>query len=186
VCVCVCVCVCLCVCVCVCVSVCVCVCVSVCVCVCASVCVCVCLCVCVSVSVCVCVCVCVCLCVCVLDKDPGTTNPQRHCPPYFKTGHYLFIYFWFFQTRFLCIASDTLELTLQTRLALNSHRSTCLCLQDTGIKSGHHHHHLADRVLLFNILKIFGWVEMMYNFHSSTWEAEAGGSRSWRPAWSTE
>ena len=34
---------------------------------------------------------------------------------------YIFIYlFWFFETRFLCVALAALELSLQTRLALNS------------------------------------------------------------------
>jgi hypothetical protein len=39
----------------------------------------------------------------------------------------------FFKTRFLCVALAVLKLALQTRLALNSQRSTC----SAGIKGVH-------------------------------------------------
>jgi hypothetical protein len=31
-----------------------------------------------------------------------------------------------------------------------------------------------------------GWAVVVHAFNPSTWEAEAGGFLSWRPAWSTE
>ena len=46
--------------------------------------------------------------------------------------------FFFFETRFLCVALAV----LYTRLAWNSHRSIYLCLMSTGIK-GEPYHHLA-------------------------------------------
>ena len=42
---------------------------------------------------------------------------------------FVLFWFWFFKTGFLCVALEAvLELTLETRLASNSHRSACLCL----------------------------------------------------------
>ena len=38
----------------------------------------------------------------------------------------------FSKTVFLCVALAVLELTLQTRLALNSHRLACLCHRVLG------------------------------------------------------
>ena len=51
---------------------------------------------------------------------------------------YLFIYV-LFETGFLCvIALAVLELTLETRLTLNSQRSIYLCLSCAGTKVIHH------------------------------------------------
>ena len=45
-----------------------------------------------------------------------------------------------FETEFLCIALEpVLALSLYARLALNTQRSTCLCLPSTGIKGMNHH-----------------------------------------------
>jgi hypothetical protein len=57
---------------------------------------------------------CVCVCVCI------------------HTYIHIYIFF-FFETGFLCV----LELALWTRMALNSQRSTCLCLQSAGSKGDH-------------------------------------------------
>jgi hypothetical protein len=51
-------------------------------------------------------------------------------------------FFFFFETRFLCVALAVLKLALYTRLAWNSHRSIYVCLMSTGIK-GESYHHLA-------------------------------------------
>jgi hypothetical protein len=40
---------------------------------------------------------------------------------------------------FLCVALAVLELDLYTRLALNSERSTCLCLLSSEVKGVQHH-----------------------------------------------
>ena len=45
----------------------------------------------------------------------------------------------FFITEFLCVALAVLELSLQSRLTLNSQKSSCLCLTSAGIKGMHHH-----------------------------------------------
>ena len=45
----------------------------------------------------------------------------------------------FFKTRFLSVQLWDLALALQTRLALNSQRSTCLCLLSARIKGVRHH-----------------------------------------------
>ena len=71
-----------------------------------------------------CVCVCVCMCVCIFVR--------------------FYCYFWVFclfvfETGLHCIALGVLELTLWTRVALNSQRSTCLCLLSVVIKGVHHH-----------------------------------------------
>ena len=42
--------------------------------------------------------------------------------------------FCFSKTGFLCLALAVLEFTLETRLALNLQRSSCLCLQELGLK----------------------------------------------------
>ena len=59
-----------------------------------------------------------------------------------------------FETGFLCVALAILELTLQTRLASNSERLTCLCLPSPEIK-GVHHHHLAwgNNFCIFSLIK---------------------------------
>ena len=49
-------------------------------------------------------------------------------------GFFCIYLFQFFETGFPCV----LELTLQTRLALNSQRSICLCLLSARIKGVHH------------------------------------------------
>ena len=44
------------------------------------------------------------------------------------------LFFCFFDIGFLCVAFETiLALALETRLALNSQRSTCLCLPSAGV-----------------------------------------------------
>ena len=49
-----------------------------------------------------------------------------------------------FETGFLCVTLTVLELALQTMLAMNSQRATCLCLQSAGITGTHQHcHHLG-------------------------------------------
>jgi hypothetical protein len=54
---------------------------------------------------------------------------------------------WGLETGFLCGALAVLELTLQTRLASNSQRFTCLCLSSAGIKGVCHHHLAYPQVL---------------------------------------
>ena len=56
--------------------------------------------------------------------------------------NFFFFIFWFFETRFLCVALGVLEQALQTRLASNSQRSasTCLCLQRARVKGVHYDH----------------------------------------------
>ena len=51
---------------------------------------------------------------------------------------FLFSFFVFFETGFLCVALAVLELTRQTRLASNS-EIPCLCLPSAGIKGMLHH-----------------------------------------------
>jgi hypothetical protein len=52
---------------------------------------------------------------------------------------FCFVLFCFvFETGFLCVALAVLELTLETRLALNQ-KSACLCLSSAGIKGECHH-----------------------------------------------
>ena len=49
------------------------------------------------------------------------------------------IFFYFFETAFLCATLPVLELALKTRLALNSQRSICFCLPSAGIEGMCHH-----------------------------------------------
>ena len=52
----------------------------------------------------------------------------------------LFVCFVFFKTGFLCVTLErVLELTLQTRLILNSQRLACLCFLSAGIEGMGHH-----------------------------------------------
>jgi hypothetical protein len=62
-------------------------------------------------------------------------------------GRLFWFDFCFFGTRLLCVALAVLELALQSRLASNSQRSSCLCLLSARIK-GVHHHHLAFKWVL--------------------------------------
>ena len=55
------------------------------------------------------------------EGQPKTTGKHRYLHYFF----FLFL-FVFFQTGFLCVALAVLALTLQTKLDLNSQRSTCL------------------------------------------------------------
>ena len=57
-----------------------------------------------------------------------------------------------------CVALIVLEFTLQTRLASNTYRSSCLCLlRSAGIKGVHHHCLDTSRLfhILFFLLKTF-------------------------------
>lgn len=45
----------------------------------------------------------------------------------------------YFETMFLCVVLDIPELSLYTRLAWSSERSTCLCLLLAGIEGIYHH-----------------------------------------------
>ena len=48
---------------------------------------------------------------------------------------------WVFETGVLCVTVLAVqELALQTRLASNSYRSTCLCLLSAGMMGMHHHY----------------------------------------------
>ena len=82
---------------------------------------------------------------------------------------FLFIYL-FFESGFLCVALAVLELTLQTRLALNSERSSCFYLF-ARIKSVHHHTWLSLRVFktekkkLIKMYKNFGNSQECWNFY---------------------
>ena len=54
------------------------------------------------------------------------------------------IWFWFFETGFLCVVQAVLDLILQTRMALNSQRSNCLCFPAAGIKDVLYYHFAAE------------------------------------------
>lgn len=54
----------------------------------------------------------------------------------------------FFKAGVLCVFLVALELTLNIRLALNSERSTCLCLPSAVVKGISHHAQLL--VVSFN------------------------------------
>jgi hypothetical protein len=64
----------------------------------------------------------------------------------YKDFFCLFVLLLFLETWFLYAALAVLKMALQTRLASNSQRSTCLCLPSAGIK-GFHHHCLAEKFL---------------------------------------
>ena len=64
------------------------------------------------------------------------THKDTHTYNFFRS---LYI-FGFLRQGFSVALKAVLELTLQTRLALNSQRSTCLCLLSAGIKGMHHHY----------------------------------------------
>lgn len=67
-----------------------------------------------------------------------------------KIQNFLVLFlFSFFQTAFLCVVSlDVLELTLQTRVALNSQKYVCLCFLSVEIKGMFHHAQQKFRFLI--------------------------------------
>ena len=88
-----------------------------------------------------CVCVCVCVCVrarahvcanmhvCACRDQRSALNVIRSCysTPFFS------------EAGSLCLPLAVLELSVQTRLALNSQRSSRFCLQSAGIRGVHHY-----------------------------------------------
>jgi hypothetical protein len=73
---------------------------------------------------------------------------------------YLLIY-WFLKTGFLCVALAGLELTLQTRLALNLWRSTCLSLPSAGIKGICYHHPAFLKSVIIDVcINMYVWVQV--------------------------
>ena len=70
-----------------------------------------------------------------------------HVPDLF-TGA-LMVWFVFLKTGFPCVALAVPELTVQTRLTLNSESSTCLCIWRDGVNGALHHHQPAH--LQFNM-----------------------------------
>ena len=97
-----------------------------------------------------------------------TAGPRKNLLRIFHSKHvcswevknYLLInyqdtFFLFFETGFLCISMAFLELALLNRLALNSQKSFCLCLQSAGIKGVCHHCLAGDNVFFVFFKDLF-------------------------------
>lgn len=52
---------------------------------------------------------------------------------------FLVFLFYFFETGSYYVALASLELTIQTRMALNEQRSTCLCLPNADVTGMYYH-----------------------------------------------